>query len=73
MDRRTSICIVFASTVFAAAFARRLLGYFLGGHEPLAEAFAHAAADAFAADNPFPLIYALYAPPDLTFQPGASS
>lgn len=60
-------------TVFADAFARRLLGYFLGGHEPLAEAFAHAAADAFAQDNPFPLIYALYAPPDLTFQPGASS
>jgi hypothetical protein len=51
--------------VFADAFARQTLRYFLDGRLPIAEALARAAADAFAQRNPFPLIYALYVRPDL--------
>ncbi len=55
--------------VFADAFARQTLRYFLDGRLPIAEAFARAAADAFAQRNPFPLIYALYVRPDLAVAP----
>ena len=60
-------------TVFADAFAHRLVHHFLREHQPLGDALAATSAEAFAAGNPFPLIYALYAPPELTFQPGATS
>ena len=59
-------------TLFADAFARALLRHFLAGNVTLAEAFARAGDEAFAQGNPFPLIYALYAPPELTFLPGAA-
>jgi Protein kinase domain len=53
--------------VFADVFARHLLRQFLDDRRPtIADAFARAAADAFAQRNPFPLIYALHVRPDLT-------
>ena len=59
-------------TVFADAFARRLVQYFLRDRLPLGEAFARTSDDAFAQGNPFPLIYALYAPPELVCVPAPS-
>jgi hypothetical protein len=53
-------------TVFAHSFAQQLIGYFLRDHLPLGEAFACASRDAFEEGNPFPLVYALYASPELT-------
>jgi hypothetical protein len=55
-------------TVFADAFARAVLAQFLAPCLPIGDALAHATDLAFAQDNPFPLIYALYGPPDLTVQ-----
>ncbi|HVV86674.1 MAG TPA: CHAT domain-containing protein, partial [Kofleriaceae bacterium] len=52
-------------TMFADAFAHQLLGYFLRDRLPLGEAFARATRDAVDAGNPFALVYALYAPPEL--------
>jgi hypothetical protein len=52
--------------VFADIFAQHFMRYFLGEHRPLGEAFTQASQDAFEVGNPFPLIYALYAPPELT-------
>lgn len=59
-------------TVFADAFAHRLLDHFLRGSKPLGEAFWLASHEAFAEGNPFPLVYALYARPDLTTTTTAS-
>jgi hypothetical protein len=56
---------------FADAFARRLLEYFVRERRPLAAALASARDDAFAQRNPFALVYALYAPPDLVRSPAA--
>jgi hypothetical protein len=53
-------------TVFADAFARRALGYFLRDRHPLGEAFRRASQDAFDQGNPFPLVYAIYARPELS-------
>jgi len=53
-------------SVFADAFARRLLAHFLGERRSLGEAFWLTSHEAFAEGNPFPLIYALYAQPELT-------
>jgi hypothetical protein len=53
-------------SVFADAFARRLLAHFLGDRRSLGEAFWLTSHEAFAEGNPFPLIYALYAQPELT-------
>lgn len=54
-------------TLFADAFARELFGHLLRDRLPLGEALARATAAAFAQDNPFALVYALYAPPELQF------
>jgi hypothetical protein len=56
-------------TVFADAFARLTLRYFLVEGMAIGDAFAHAAADALAQRNPFPLIYAMYVRPDLMVGP----
>jgi hypothetical protein len=50
---------------FAEAFATRMLGYFLAGGITLGDAFARTTRDAFAQRNPFALVYAMYAAPDL--------
>jgi hypothetical protein len=52
-------------TVFADAFARRLFAYFLNGRASIGAALRLASREAFAEGNPFPLVYALYARPDL--------
>ena len=52
--------------MFADIFAQHFMRSFLGEHRPLGEAFTQASQDAFEVGNPFPLIYALYAPPELT-------
>lgn len=52
--------------MFADTFAQRFMRYFLGEHRPLGEALTQTSQDAFEVGNPFPLIYALYAPPELT-------
>ncbi|HSK04617.1 MAG TPA: effector-associated domain EAD1-containing protein [Kofleriaceae bacterium] len=58
--------------VFAGAFARRLLDHFLRARAPLGEALWRASHEAFAEGNPFPLVYALYARPDLIAGPVAA-
>ena len=58
-------------TVFADAFVRELLDEFIDRRTPLAAALARASERVLAQGNPFPLVYALYAPPDLTILPGA--
>jgi hypothetical protein len=59
--------------VFADAFAGRLVELMLREHQPVARALAQVNREALAAGNPFGLIYALYAAPDFTFFPGATS
>jgi hypothetical protein len=56
-------------TVFADAFGRLTLRYFLDEGMAIGDAFARAAAAAFAQGNPFPLVYALYVRPDLMVGP----
>jgi hypothetical protein len=56
-------------TVFADAFARRFFDHFLRARAPLADALWLAGREAFAEGNPFPLVYALYARPDLRAAP----
>jgi len=53
-------------TVFADRFARRVLMHFLRDRVSIGEAFRRATHAAFAEGNPFPLVYALYARPELT-------
>ncbi len=52
-------------TAFADAFARKLLALFLKDRRTIAEALEEAAQPLLAAGDPFPLVYALYAQPEL--------
>ena len=52
-------------TLFADAFSRRVLRDFLLDGCPLGRAFAVASAEVIDAGNPFPMIYAIFARPDL--------
>jgi hypothetical protein len=52
-------------TPFADAFGRRILEHFLKEGLTIAQALAKASTEAFAVDNPFPLVYALYAQPEI--------
>jgi hypothetical protein len=53
------------STAFADSFGRAVLRLFLKEGTTISQALAEASKRAFAARNPFPLIYALYGPPEL--------
>jgi hypothetical protein len=53
------------NTAFADPFGRAVLRLFLQDGMSIGRALSTAAARAFAAHNPFPLIYALYAQPEL--------
>lgn len=52
-------------TEFADVFARRLFHHFFRLHEPIGAALWNTSQEAFSQGNPFPLLYALYAPPSL--------
>jgi hypothetical protein len=57
-------------TIFADAFARRVLDEFLGGDKPIGRVFNEAIRSCLAdLQNPFPLIYALYCRPEITVRP----
>jgi hypothetical protein len=62
-----------ANTQFADQFGRHLVRRLLADGCPIADAIAEITREAFAAKNPFALMYALYAQPDLTLKPGAAS
>ncbi len=55
-------------TIFADRFSRRLLDRFVRGRVALGPAFAATSDEFLAAGNPFPLIYAMYARPDMTVE-----